>query len=159
MFFRMYHSTVSQKNRILCYATVKTSDSRTLGHFPGHDCDYSRGAENWNCVGCYLFTSFLQWCFCRQVTSKHFSYQAWNRDYILELALSFDIVFKLSILIWMVCDCVTGTGEFNFHNSYKKQEQERQDCVIVLTVCQPAWGIYLVKSLWHHLFHLIFLSL
>jgi len=33
---------------------------------------------------------------------------------MLELALSFDIAFKLSVLIWRVCDCVTGTGEFNF---------------------------------------------
>ena len=46
MFFRMCHSIVSQKNRILCYATVKTSDSHTLGHFPGDDCDYSHGAED-----------------------------------------------------------------------------------------------------------------
>jgi len=59
MFFRMCHSAVSQKNRILCYATVKTSDSHSLCHFPGHDCDYSHGAEDWNCVGCYLFSAVI----------------------------------------------------------------------------------------------------
>ena len=73
MLFRTYHGIVFQKNRTLGYVTVKTSGSHTLAHFPGDDCDYSHGAEDWNCVECYLFISFLQRYFCIQVTSEHFS--------------------------------------------------------------------------------------